>query len=1136
MSVPHDPLNFIPADLFFPTVPSFLKPRDVVSVKSTDSIKPDDLKRYGAHIVLAGVNGGSQTHCLVQFVTPLIWRIRYDPKYTSLEDFENTNTRTIVRDTFSELVDGLQQEYRDSDAWNAYPAKDEWYWRTSFEKKSDTHWVLTSIEYENKVAIATPKTSLHIFSSPFRLVATRKLRLLQESDPSLLQSVGVDTTSEVEQIIWQTTDQTFSYQQNSDIDAINNVVLNIKKPGPAEYLGFGEQGGKTVLKKPTYLNYFCYDNFNYLKVYGKGALDGREPLYQSSPFYLEMNGTPTHQNVTGVLVDNYSQVAIDLGKNDSNIISIATRFNTFDAYIMTADDVPTMIWQYTSIVGRPKLKPRYILGHHQGCYGYANEGTVNNVVDAYRGSNIPLDGMHLDVDFQERYRTFTASTVNFGDTKAFFSNLKQKGIKACTNITPILTLRTEVSGDYKHLDAFWDHQNPKNQGSKCMLVTDNRNLNGLNDYPPTYWRYDGPNNNGPLAKGVNPTCYGNDDYYQPQRLSFADYPGGEVYVDNYDFHENYNSGYPFHGGVSYGQTLGTPGYYPDLNRADARKVWGEQYQDLFDDGLEFVWQDMTTPAVGRSYGDMLGFPSRLQMTDDSPVGEPKTKTAIELWSLYSYNLHKATFHGLNNLKGRDNKRNFIIGRGSQTGMHRFAGLWTGDNGSSWDFWKISVAQVLALGYSGLTIAGVDMGGFTSDPTSNAPYPRWCNPELLIRWYSGAFLLPWYRNHYMQHWDQASNPPAKVFQEPWAFNDVLSGPYAHLIPQDQRVLYEAVVPICRYYVQLRYSLIQVMYDYMFANLINGLPIARAMLITDPLDTNLFNNNEDFIDTQYLLGHNILVCPVMDPQVFNRDIYLPGTDLWYPSNLEVDNGRNLGHDPILKHAANLKEPAQGGRIISYGCSIPATFGNLDQIPFVTPVYIRGGAIIPQIGVRMSIDENNLNPPTIHFYPGGKKPTHYSMYLDDGVSKDSAPSNLPQYKYQDPSKSKKVKGYYKELKMSQATTGTSRTLTLHHPWDGFDATATVGDTYHLAVWTVKTDSSPQVQVSFEDENGKTISDPGLQYNYNSDRGVLTVNVPVALVPSHDHPASINGASTNGITNGVTNGTSVQKPLIAVKITGLS
>jgi alpha-glucosidase (family GH31 glycosyl hydrolase) len=150
------------------------------------------------------------------------------------------------------------------------------------------------------------------------------------------------------------------------------------------------------------------------------------------------------------------------------------------------------------------------------------------------------------------------------------------------------------------------------------------------------------------------------------------------------------------------------------------------------------------------------------MTDDSYTDPPKTKTAIELWSLYSYNLHKATYHGLNNLKGRENKRNFIIGRGSQTGMHRYAGLWTGDNGSSWDFFRISVAQVLALGYSGLSIAGVDMGGFTADPANTLPNPRWCDPELLIRWYSGAFLLPWYRNHYLQH-PEASSGGCKAFQ-------------------------------------------------------------------------------------------------------------------------------------------------------------------------------------------------------------------------------------------------------------------------------------------------------------------------------------------------------------------------------------
>ena len=37
-----------------------------------------------------------------------------------------------------------------------------------------------------------------------------------------------------------------------------------------------------------------------------------------------------------------------------------------------------------------------------------------------------------------------------------------------------------------------------------------------------------------------------------------------------------------------------------------------------------------------------------------------------------------------------------------------------------------------------------------------------------------------------------------------------------------------MPICRYYVNLRYTLMQVLYDAMFANLIHGLPIARSMV--------------------------------------------------------------------------------------------------------------------------------------------------------------------------------------------------------------------------------------------------------------------------------------------------------------------
>lgn len=62
-------------------------------------------------------------------------------------------------------------------------------------------------------------------------------------------------------------------------------------------------------------------------------------------------------------------------------------------------------------------------------------------------------------------------------------------------------------------------------------------------------------------------------------------------------------------------------------------------------------------------------------------------------------------------------------------MHRYAGLWTGDNASTWDFFKISVTQVLATGLSGVSITGADVDGFM--PNGDSTY---FDPELLIRWY------------------------------------------------------------------------------------------------------------------------------------------------------------------------------------------------------------------------------------------------------------------------------------------------------------------------------------------------------------------------------------------------------------------
>jgi alpha-glucosidase len=480
------------------------------------------------------------------------------------------------------------------------------------------------------------------------------------------------------------------------------VIANFKtRPDQSFYYGIGEKAGNLLNKHPFTMTQFNYDNFKYVgQVVPQGTeagpLNPSDPLYASIPIVIEVNPNPTGAFAgppycCGLFFDNPAQTYFNIGANDySNMDGkyyFGALYGDLDYYFFLGNQVVDVLGQYTTLTGRSPMPPKYIFGFHQGCYGYFDSDRLEGVANAYRNANIPIDGLHIDVDFQNNYRTFTHSEKKFRNAAQMMKYLHDQGFKCSTNITPLLT------------DSPLDENNQFTPYDQRLALLQMRPTSGL--------------------------IYDTHAGQAPSRNLYE----GRV---NYGYNNGFNPYIPV-------GPLGAPGNYPDLGRADVRATWGQQYAHLINDlGMDMIWQDMTCPALDQR-GDtpFKTFPLDLMINNNGPyVPEAIAHNAYVLFLL------DGTWNGLKAL--RPNVRNFIIARGGYAGMQRYAALWTGDSATSWDFLAINIPEVLNLGLSGVPISGCDIGGFASD---TGMVGRVCGFELLTRWMHLGSFLPWYRNHY-----------------------------------------------------------------------------------------------------------------------------------------------------------------------------------------------------------------------------------------------------------------------------------------------------------------------------------------------------------------------------------------------------
>lgn len=471
----------------------------------------------------------------------------------------------------------------------------------------------------------------------------------------------------------------------------------------------------------------------------------------------------------GVFVDFPGKVTFDIGYTDYKTLTVTPDEQNVDVYIITGDSLNDIVKQFRTLIGRSYIAPRWAFGFQQSRWGYMCADDIREVVKNYRENGIPLDAVNLDIDYMEKYKDFTVDEERFPNFDEFVQEMRNQGIR----LIPIIDAGVKIEDGY---DVYVEG------------VRDNH-----------------------FCKTAN--------------------------------------GQDFTAGVWPGRT-----HFPDFLNSDTRKWFGEKYKFLLDKGIEGFWNDMNEPAV--FYSDK-GLREALQAAKDAETQDLDINSFFALkdkftglsnsmndyssfyhnmdgtvlrhdkvHNLYGYNMTKAAGEAFKTFE--PNKRILMYSRSSYIGMHRYGGIWTGDNQSWWSHILLNIKMMPSLNMCGFLYTGADLGGFGSD----------CTRDLLLRWLAFGIFKPLMRNHSALG---TRNQECFRFGDTTDFKNIIS---------------------------IRYSMLPYIYsEYMKASLENTM-LFRPLSFDYPDDAFAAR-----VEDQLMFGDGLMITPVYTQNAKGRYVYLP-----------------------------------------------------------------------------------------------------------------------------------------------------------------------------------------------------------------------------------------------------------------------
>jgi alpha-glucosidase len=561
-----------------------------------------------------------------------------------------------------------------------------------------------------------------------------------------------------------------------------------------------------------------------------GYTEGRDPIYQTVPFYLGLDQSAAY----GIFFDNSYRSYFDFGRSSQQRVWFGAEGGEINYYFFYGPSIKKILSRYAELTGHMPLPPLWTLGNQQSRWSYYPDRMVEEVVRQYRERDLPLDVVHLDIDYMQAYRVFTWDAKRFPNPKELTERLGRQGVKLVTIVDPGV----------------------KHQPTPDPVTRTSSDRSPLESQDRSYYV---------LNEGLK------NNYFQRRK-------NGELFIPK----------------VWPGDSV-----FVDYTLPEARQWWGDLHRAYTDFGVAGIWTDMNEPA------DFVDQTGKNQM-DVVSYDEGEKSTHAKNRNVFALLMARATYEGLQRLQ--PDRRPFVITRAAYAGVQRYSTMWTGDTNSTWESLALNIPMFTSLGLSGQPFVGSDVGGFIGRG----------NGELLARSYQIGFLAPFCRNHKnIDSYDQ----------EPWRFGK-------H---------YEDII---RKYLKLRYQLLPFLYTTLEEAHRTGVPLFRPLVLNYQNDPNTYN-----LDDQFMVGSDLLVAPVVKPDVTRRLVYLPKGS-WY------DYWTNKRYE--------------GETMISVDAPLETV-----------PMFVRAGAIIPMGPELRYVGEKPFDPITFNIYPDEKGSASVTLYEDDGVS---------------------------------------------------------------------------------------------------------------------------------------------------------